>query len=80
MRDVNKKFDDSLGYGLRNSLWDYFRHSLIHSLGHRLNNSLRDSLRDSLWHSLSDSLGDSLRDSLNQTAQNEQNVKEMNDA
>ena len=40
MRDLNKKFDNSLGYRLRDSLW--------FSLGNNLSDSLRDSLDVSL--------------------------------
>ena len=51
MRDVNKKFGNSL------------RHSLWASLGNSLRDSLWHNLNYSLW-SLDNSLGHSLRDSL----------------
>ena len=76
MRDLNKKFDNSLGYRLRDSLLFSIDNSLGHSLGYRL----RDSLWFSLGNNLSDSLRDSLDVSLNKIAQSAQNVEETNDA
>jgi len=40
MRDLNKKFDNSLGYRLRDSLLFSIDNSLGHSLGYRLRDSL----------------------------------------
>ena len=46
MRNLNKKFNDSL----QDSIWDYFRDSINNNLGLELNDSR-------LWDSMYDSLG-----------------------
>ena len=76
MRDLNKKFDNSLkrsfGHSSYNSLTDNSGNSLKYNLGVRL--------YESLWDNLGSDLNKSIWNSLNQTAQSPQGVKETNDA